>query len=70
MRVFNLFVKSAGAMFLAYKLTFPAAWLMRGVLPFAHKCADQCPGEAVIPNWNSVNKKKLDLLCKSVYIYT
>ena len=26
----------------AYKLTIPAAWLMRGVLPFARKCADQC----------------------------
>lgn len=30
----------------AYKLTVPAAWLMRGVLPFARKCADQCPGAA------------------------
>lgn len=29
-----------------YKLTVPAAWLMRGVLPFARKCADQCPGAA------------------------
>ena len=47
MRVFNLFVTRAGAMFLTYKLTFPAAWLMRGVLPFAHKCADQCPEAAV-----------------------
>ena len=26
----------------AYKLTIPAAWLMRGVMPFARKCADQC----------------------------